>query len=165
MRSMEITSITPENRSIINEFLMKHWYSTDMVVCGEKIDMTKLDGLAVFSQGEITALLTYRIKPDHTCEIISLDSLIENQGTATKLLQKVFDIARTCSCKTVTVMTTNDNLKAIDFYQKRGFDKIRLHYNTVEKSRKIKPEIPLLGDHGIPLRHELEFEYNLKDHA
>ena len=123
-----------------------------MVVCGEKIDMTKLEGLAVFSQGEITALLTYRIKPDHICEIISLDSLIENQGTATKLLQKVFDIAQTCFCRSVTVMTTNDNLKAIGFYQKRGFD-------------MIKPEIPLLGDHGIPLRHELEFEYNLKDHA
>lgn len=144
---------------------MKHWYSTDMVVCGEKIDMTKLDGLAVLSQGEITALLTYRMKPDHICEIISLDSLIENQGTATKLLQKVFDIARTRSCQSVTVMTTNDNLKAIGFYQKRGFDMTRLHYNSVEKSRKIKPEIPLLGDHGIPLRHELEFEYDLKDYA
>ena len=79
MRNMEITPITLENRSVINEFLMKHWYSTDMVVCGEKIDMTKSDGLAVFSHGEITALLTYRIKPDHTCEIISLDSLIENR--------------------------------------------------------------------------------------
>ena len=162
---MEIVSITPGNRSVINAFLMKHWYSTDMVVCGEKIDMTKLEGLAVFSQGEITALLTYRIKPDHICEIISLDSLIENQGTATKLLQKVFDIAQTCFCRSVTVMTTNDNLKAIGFYQKRGFDMIRLYYNSIKKSRKIKPEIPLLGDHGIPLRHELEFEYNLKDHA
>lgn len=162
MRNMEITPITLENRSVINEFLMKHWYSTDMVVCGEKIDMTRSDGLAVFSHGEITALLTYRIKPDHTCEIISLNSLIENRGTATKLLQKVFDIARTYSCKTVTVMTTNDNLKTIGFYQKRGFDMTRLHYNSVEKSRKIKPEIPLIGDYGIPLRHELEFEYVLK---
>lgn len=44
---MEITPITLENRSVINEFLMKHWYSTDMVVCGEKIDMTKSDGLVV----------------------------------------------------------------------------------------------------------------------
>lgn len=160
---MEITTITPENRSVINGFLMKHWYSTDMAVCGEKIDMTRLEGLAVFSQGEITALLTYRIKPDHICEIISLDSLIENQGTATKLLQKVFDIARTCSCKAVKVMTTNDNLKAIGFYQKRDFDMIKLHYNSVENSRKIKPEIPFLGEYGIPLRHELEFVYDLKN--
>ena len=59
-------------------------------------------------------------------------------------------------------MTTNDNLKAIGFYQKRGFDMTRLHYKSVEKSRKIKPEIPLIGDYGIPLRHELEFEYVLK---
>lgn len=160
---MEIVSITPGNRSVINGFLMKHWYSTDMVVCGEKIDMTKLEGLAAFSQGEITALITYRIKPDHICEIISLDSLNENRGTATKLLQKVFDIARTCSCKAVKVMSTNDNLKAIGFYQKRGFDMIKLHYNSVENSRKIKPEIPFLGEYGIPLRHELEFVYDLKN--
>lgn len=159
---MEFTEITPQNRSQVNIFLKKHWYTTDMVICGEKIDMTKLKGIICTHENKIIALLTYRIKPDHICEIISLDSLIENQGTATELIRKVLDIAQTSLCSCVRVITTNDNLKAIRFYQKRGFDMIRLYYNSVEKSRKLKPAIPLTGDDGIPLRHELEFEYRLK---
>jgi hypothetical protein len=33
-----------------------------------------------------------------------------------------------------------------------------LYHNALDISRKIKPEIPLIGDHSIPLRHEIEFE-------
>jgi hypothetical protein len=29
--------------------------------------------------------------------------------------------------------------------------------NQIEKSRKIKPSIPLTGCDGIPIRHELQF--------
>lgn len=56
------------------------------------------------------------------------------------------------------LITTNDNINAIRFYQKRGFDMARLFRNALEASRRLKPEIPLLGENDIPLRHEIEFE-------
>lgn len=34
----------------------------------------------------------------------------------------------------------------------------RLHRNALDLSRKLKPEIPLIGENGIPMRHEIEFE-------
>ena len=34
----------------------------------------------------------------------------------------------------------------------------RLYRNALDVSRRLKPEIPLVGEHGIPLRHEIEFE-------
>jgi len=32
----------------------------------------------------------------------------------------------------------------------------------VAASRKVKPTIPMVGDEGIPVRHELEFELCLE---
>ena len=36
---------------------------------------------------------------------------------------------------------------------------------TTEARQKLKPEIPLVGDYGIPLRDELELELLLADSA
>lgn len=47
------------------------------------------------------------------------------------------------------------------FYQKRGFHRTRLYRNAVEQARKLKPEIPLIGMDGIPLKDEIEFEMEL----
>ena len=69
--------------------------------------------------------------------------------------------ARGEGIKKLILVTTNDNINALRFYQKRGFDMARLYRNAMEASRKIKPEIPLVGENGIPLRHEIEFEMNI----
>ena len=37
-----------------------------------------------------------------------------------------------------------------------GFDMARLFRNAMERSRQLKPEIPLIGEYGIALRHEIE---------
>ena len=57
--------------------------------------------------------------------------------------------------------TTNDNLRALGFYQKRGFQLCALRVNAMEEARKLKPGIPLIGEHGIPLRDEIELEIML----
>ena len=63
--------------------------------------------------------------------------------------------------KRLVVITTNDNIGAIRFYQKRGFDMVKLYRGALERSRKLKPQIPLIGENEIPLRHEIEFERKL----
>ena len=55
----------------------------------------------------------------------------------------------------------NDNSNAIRFYQKRGFEWIGFYKNTINVSRKIKPELPEFGIDHIPIKHEIEFEYRL----
>jgi hypothetical protein len=61
------------------------------------------------------------------------------------------------------LITTNDNLHALGFYQKRGFRLVAVHSNALAASRKIKPSIPDFGMHGIPLRDEIELEILLTD--
>lgn len=154
---MEFERIDAGNRRLVNEFLTAHWLSTDMVIRGEIVDMTAADGYFVSQNGDIAALITYTVR-DGTCEITSLDSLIEGRGIGSALVGKVVDTAKACKCRRVIVITTNDNIDAIRFYQKRGFDMARLYHNALNQSRELKPSIPLVGDNGIPLLHEIEFE-------
>lgn len=158
---MEIQRISPENRRRVNRFLTQHWFSTEMAVHGEVIDMTGLPGFAAMEAEKVIGLVTFRITGS-ACEIVSLDSVEEGKGVGTALLDKAVSAAAEANCKKVFLITTNDNLNALRFYQKRGFDLVRLYRNAIDVSRRLKPSIPLVGDYGIPLRHELELERVLK---
>lgn len=157
---MIFTAVNEENRALVNAFLMEHWFSTDMVVRGECVDMTKQSGILAMEDGEISGLLMYRAEGD-VCEILSLDSLMPGKGLGTALLCEAEQVARSHGCARLTLITTNDNIEALRFYQKRGFDMANLYRNALEVSRRMKPQIPLIGEHGIPLRHEIEFEKRL----
>lgn len=145
------------NRERVNHFICEHWYSTDMIIRGEIVDMSKVDGIIALENEEIMGLLTYRIC-NKICEITSLDSLVEGKGIGTTLIKRAIGIARECGCQKIIVVTTNDNIVAIRFYQKRGFDMAGFYRNSLADSRKIKASIPFVGDNGIPLKHEIEFE-------
>lgn len=157
---MDIKEISSENKQQINDFIKSQWFSTDMAVKGELVDMTNIDGFAAYECGEVIGLVTYRII-DSECEIMSLDSLREKQGIGTALVNKVIEKAARKRCDKVTLITTNDNINALRFYQKRGFDMVKVYRNSVEASRKLKPSIPIIGDFGILIKHEIEFEMEL----
>lgn len=157
---MEIRKIDQLDRKEIDEFIACQWLSLQMVVHGESIDLSTADGWYVYQDNEVIGLITYRVSDDEM-EILSLDSLRENQGIGSALLNKAILEAQDNGISRITLITTNDNLPALRFYQKRGFDIVRFFYNAIEQSRRLKPEIPLLGMYGIPLKHEIELEMKL----
>jgi hypothetical protein len=59
------------------------------------------------------------------------------------------------------VTTTNDNLNALRFYQRRGFRLAQVRPGAVDKARFIKPSISRIGEYGIPIRDEIELEYQV----
>jgi ribosomal protein S18 acetylase RimI-like enzyme len=73
-------------------------------------------------------------------------------------MQRAFADARSLSCRRVWLTTTNDNMRAIGFYQRCGMSMCAFYRDGVAASRQLKPSIPLLGQHGVPIDHELEFE-------
>ena len=154
---MEYERINSLNRNRVDAFIKQHWYTTTMIIRGKEIDMTKTEGF-FFSEGkDIIGLITY-ILYDDILEITSLDSLYENQGIGSKLVEAVKHEAKKREIQKIVLITTNDNINAIKFYQKRGFDMVHLFHDALDVSRKLKPEIPLIGENSIPLRHEIEFE-------
>ncbi|WMJ22617.1 GNAT family N-acetyltransferase [Paludicola sp. MB14-C6] len=157
---MFLQEVNETNRAQVNELIQQQWYSTKMVIRGKIFDLTMLDGYVVYEEKKIVGLITYQ-RIDNECEILSLDSLKEKQGIGTRLVDSVLQKAKHERCKKVKLITTNDNLNAMRFYQKRGFDMVRIYPNAVSYARILKPSIPLLGDYEIPIKHEIEFEINL----
>ena len=95
------------------------------------------------------------------CEIITLNSLVEKKGVGSMLIDAVRENALQRGCKRLWLITTNDNIPALVFYQKRGFHLVAVHRNALEISRQLKPEISMTGMFGIPLRDEIELEMQL----
>lgn len=158
---MEYVPITEDNRAQANAFLAARWFSTDMVIRGRTVDLSRAQGVAAMEQGGLSGLVTY-IRSGDTMEITSLDSVTENRGVGTGLAARVLGLAAAAGCRRVIAVTTNDNIRAIRFYQKRGFDMSRFFHNSLNMSRHLKPQIPLVGNDGIPLRHEIEFEKTIE---
>ncbi|WP_445487290.1 GNAT family N-acetyltransferase [Niallia sp. 03133] len=146
----------------IKEFFKSHWGTPEMVISSGVYDCSTLDGFAVVNEEDnIIGLITYIIK-NNECEIISLDSIEEGKGIGTSLVREVESLAFNQECKLVKLITTNDNLLALKFYQKRGFIISQVINNAVEKARKLKLEIPLISNDGIPIRDEIEMKKLLK---
>ncbi|KGN00050.1 GNAT family N-acetyltransferase [Clostridium botulinum] len=141
-------------------FIEENWSSSIMIFRGKVHNIAKLPGYLYIINGEIQGLITYEIE-DEKCEIVSLDSLNENKGIGSNLIEKVIETANYKKCKEVWLITTNDNIRAIRFYQKREFDMSNIYINAVNEARKLKPEIPLRGYDDIPILHEIEFKKDL----
>lgn len=152
--------LTQEDLPRLRRFWIEHWGAEEMVSRGRVYRPEQLDGFVVEEEREWVGLVTFFIEADE-CEVTSLDSLREGQGIGTMLMEKAVEQARLCHCKRIFLITTNDNLRALGFYQKRGFEIVTVYRGAVNESRKRKPSIPVIGMHGIPLRDEIELEMKL----
>lgn len=155
--SARIRRLTADDRGWVAEFIASHWGADLMVVHGVSYQLSKLPGFCAIQDNNPVGLVTYRVK-GQDCEIVSLDSLREGQGIGSALLQEVERVASERGCSRLWLVTTNDNLNALRFYQRRGFVLAALQRDAVATARRIKPEIPLIGQHGIPIRDEIELE-------
>jgi ribosomal protein S18 acetylase RimI-like enzyme len=142
-------------------FWIEHWGGEEVIAHGNIHHPEQLDGFVVEDQKEWVGVITFLIKDDE-CEIVSLDSLREGEGIGTQLIDKAIEAARAGKCNRLFLITSNDNLHALGFYQKRGFEIVTIYRGAVNESRKRKPSIPLVGMDGIPLRDEIELEIMLK---
>lgn len=160
MSAIEIRPITDADRTWARQFMIEHWGGEDMVVHGRVFRPHEHEGFAAFDGDDLLGLATYRIEGAE-CEVLSLDSLRERQGVGAALMNAVIDAAKRAGCRRLFLITTNDNLNALKFYQKRGFQLVAVRPGVVDESRALKPGIPLIGAHGIPLRDEIELEMAL----
>ena len=157
---LNIRRITQNDLPRVRKFWKDCWGDEFIVARGVVHRPELLEGFFAWDGTEIIGLITVA-HSDEGCEIISLDSLREDQGVGTALVNEVVKSAKENDCKRVFLVTTNDNLRALSFYQKRGFEISAIYRGAVNESRKIKPSIPQIGMNGIPLRDEIELEMNL----
>jgi ribosomal protein S18 acetylase RimI-like enzyme len=155
-----IRLLTPADRDWVRQKIIETWGAETVVVHQTVYRPAELPGFVAKSGDEIIGLLTYHLEGE-ACEIVTLDAWRAGLGVGTALIETVKQVAGREKCRRLWLVTTNDNLPALRFYQKRGFVIAAVHLNAIEKDRRWKPEIPLIGLDGIPIRDEIELEMML----
>lgn len=157
MNKHQIRALNKEDKPWVNRVWTEYWGSPVMVIRGKTYQSDELPGFIAIHDGKPAGLITYHIAGNE-CEIISLNSLEEGKGIGSVLVNAVKDTAVAAGCGRFWLITTNDNTHALRFWQKRGFKLVAVYPDAIEQSRRIKPEIPIVGNDGIHIRDEIELE-------
>ncbi len=154
---MRVTELSDDDRKWVRE-RTELLFGGEFVVSGAEVhDPHKLPGFIATEGSERVGLVTYDIKGDG-CEVVTIDALCQFMGVGTMLLESVEETARRAGCTHLWCITTNDNLDAQRFFQKRGFFIRKVYLGGMTKIRLLKPNVPKIGYFGIPVRDEIEFE-------
>lgn len=173
MSNMTIRPLERADREWVAHFLDDRWGTTTIVSRGKMRYGHLLEGLiAVRAEAEDASCEKAAAPPERIglltieydakeCEILTLDSLVEGMGIGSALLDALEERAREAGLTRLWLVTTNDNLASLRFWQKRGYELVAVHRNAIAAARRIKPQIPITGRHGIPIRDEIELEKRL----
>jgi GNAT superfamily N-acetyltransferase len=157
---MHVRAVDPADRQRVDTFLGDH-NAALVARLDQLVDARRLPGFLAEGDGEITGVATY-IAGDADCEVLTLHATQPWHGVGTALLREVEQFAAEHGCTRLWVITTNDNVDALRFYQRRGFRLAKVHPGAVDASRlALKPGIPEIGEYGIPIRDEIELEKSI----
>jgi len=136
------------------------WGSDIIVVHGSSLRPAELGGFIAERSGRVVGLLTYQLTGG-VMEIVTLNALERRAGIGSRLIEAAADKARRFGCQQIRLTTTNDNVDALRFYQRRGFRLTELRPGALDRARQLKPQMPAVGDYGIPLHDEIDLTRSL----
>ena len=158
---MEVRRVADDDREWAAETIRSAFASTRLISRGRMHeDAQLLDGYIVCTDGRPIGLALWR-EIEGDAELVVIVTTYRGAGAGTALLEAVVEHARKEGWHRLWLTTTNDNTDAIRMYQRDGWEWVGFHRDAVDEARKLKPELPETGNHGIPLKHEIEFEYPL----
>jgi ribosomal protein S18 acetylase RimI-like enzyme len=122
---------------------------------GSVVDPLACPGLVAERDGQPVGIVTYDADGDDV-EVVYIEVTAKHQGVGTRLLDAVED--RT-GAQRLWLVTTNDNLDALRFYQRRGFRIREVRPGASDEARRtLKPSMSEVGNFGIPIRDEIVVE-------
>jgi GNAT superfamily N-acetyltransferase len=152
---VRVRAVHERDRPMLTWLVAQLWGSEVVAVHGDEFRPAELGGFIAERASRIVGLVTYDVAGD-TLEVVTLNALERRAGIGTLLMEAAVNKARRCGCSEVRLTTTNDNVDALRFYQRRGLRLAELRPGAVDRSRRDKPEIPRTGDYGIPLHDEID---------
>jgi ribosomal protein S18 acetylase RimI-like enzyme len=154
-RDVAIRPVEEKDRATVEWLTTQLWGAPEVAVHDGVFYPAGLPGFIAERASRIAGLVTFEARPG-VLEIATINALDQHQGIGTMLIEAVRAEAKRLGCHHVTLTTTNDNIGALRFYQRRGFRLAALRPGAVDRSRQRKPQIPRTGDFGIPLRDEID---------
>ncbi len=155
--NIKIRKINSKEQTWLKETMTREWGGEPLLIRGVKFYPSSMESLIAVEGEKIMGFMTYEIRSP-ICEIIAFEVYEKFNGLGTLMLEEMKKFAQSQNCTKLYLMTTNDNLDALRFYQKRGFQISGIHLDSVKNSRKLKPTISEFGDYGIAVRDEIDLE-------
>jgi GNAT superfamily N-acetyltransferase len=158
---LRVRAVEDADRTTVDAFLEAN-HTTRVARRGELVDARAHEALlAEDSAGDLAGVATW-IDHGDEIEVLTLHVARQWAGVGTALLEAVADLGRDLGRPRLWLVTTNDNVDALRFYQRRGMRLRALRPGAVDEARRTrKPGIPERGDHDIPIRDELELVLDL----
>lgn len=162
MTPYTLRPLTADDRPLVTPLLVREWGAVEVVALslGGAVDASTLPGwLALDADGEVAGLLTYTRRED-VAHLVTINAFAGG-GVGSALLSALVEQCRGAGVRRIDITTTNDNTRALRFYQRAGFRLTALYVDAVTAARKRKPRIPTTGLDGIPIRDELALSMEL----
>ena len=106
------------------------------------------------------ALITWWVDGERA-EIVSIHAEPTGSGAGTRIMDAAEQVLRDAGVTRLVLATTNDNVRALTFYLRRGYRLVRVHLNAMDRVRESKPSVPAVGQDGLPLQDMWEVEKSL----
>lgn len=157
--AITVRPVDATDAGFLREEMTRHWGGTRIWSLGRAFDADRIPGFVAVVDGERVGQVTYEVAHGgYQCEVVTLSVRGESRGVGSRLLEAAVNAARRAECDRVFLTTTNDNIRALGFYQREGWRLAALHKGYVDEARKRVPQIPKVGPSGIAVRDEVEFE-------
>ncbi len=144
----------------LEDFIATHWGSPGVISRGRVWSGAGLSAIRAIDDEGLAGVVSWRVDAQEW-EVVTVNSRTSGQGVGTRMLDAVVEMARRAGAQRLWLVTSNDNLDALRFYQRRGWQLAALRPGAMAEARTLKPSMPELGAYGIPLRDEIELEYRL----
>jgi GNAT superfamily N-acetyltransferase len=152
-----IEPATAADQGWLEELWRREWGGLTMVTRGRVHRLADMSALIAWEGGARVGAATFRVD-EAECELMSLNALAEGKGTGSALLAAAEAAARAGGARRIWLITTNDNLDALRFYQLRGYRFAAVYPGAVDQARLTKPTIPLRGCYDIPIHDDIELD-------
>jgi ribosomal protein S18 acetylase RimI-like enzyme len=162
MTEMHVRAAGPADRTAVDAIHEREWGGPYVVAHDTRYDLRSLPTLVAVDEADATVLgaLVWRADGEGL-EVVSIAATVPGRGVGRALLRAAMALAREQRAARVWLITTNDNLRALRFYQLNGMRIVGVDPGAVDRARAIKPTIPTVGENGIALHDELLLEVRL----
>ena len=149
----------PTDQAWVESVLRRCWGGSDIVAHG---CVYKAADLPAMIAGIQEGLCTFAIESHSLrAELVTINALVPAKGIGTALIGALKSHLAANGVRSLRASTTNDNVNALGFYQRRGFRIVAVLPGAVDQARMIKRSIPLVGYRGIEVHDELVLAFTI----
>ncbi len=151
--------LTERERADLTRLLTQEWGAPKVICRGTIYDAASCPALGRWEGGRLSGLATYTISRGE-CVLLTLNAFEPGRGVGAALLAAVTEEARRAGCRRLWLTTSNENARAIGFYEHCGMRLVAVHRGAVDEARRLKPAIPEFAPDGTRISDELSSSWS-----